>query len=325
MSIITFKDNAITLADYSYNAIATQTKKIIKYEEKILTEDNPENLHQLRVAMRKLRSILSVFNSTLKLPLIINDKNIGDLARILGKQRDLDILKINLQDKFNQGISNIETQFIEKIIADINKPSSQDTQEIKLILSTKKYHKLKKSLLNWLDKPQFKGMANVKIQSILPFLLFPQISYFYLQSAWFIGTTINENGDILVNNLSKEEVNLLIDKEGKNLHKLRKEAKKTRYQLELFTDFYPIEYTEYIDFIKNGQEVLGVIQDNICLQDYLNKEIGKKWLIKLPNLYNLIIQDQYIIWQKWQQLQTKIFTKDYQSNLMSIINFTFEK
>ncbi|MBL1211587.1 CHAD domain-containing protein, partial [Geminocystis sp. GBBB08] len=92
MSILTFKDNPITLADYSYNAIAKQVKKIVIYEKKTLTQEDPENLHQLRVAMRRLRSIVSVFNSALKIPSIINDKNIANIARVLGQQRDLNIL-----------------------------------------------------------------------------------------------------------------------------------------------------------------------------------------------------------------------------------------
>jgi CHAD domain-containing protein len=147
MSIIILKDNPVTLADYSYNAMAKQAKKIIKYEQKILTEEDPENLHQLRVAMRRLRSVLSVFNVAFKIPPIINDKNIGDIARILGQQRDLDILKINLEGKFNQKISDIENKFIQKIIADLSEPTSQDSKEIKLILSTKNYQKVKKKFV----------------------------------------------------------------------------------------------------------------------------------------------------------------------------------
>jgi CHAD domain-containing protein len=324
MSIIILKDNPVTLADYSYNAMAKQAKKIIKYEQKILTEEDPENLHQLRVAMRRLRSVLSVFNVAFKIPPIINDKNIGDIARILGQQRDLDILKINLEGKFHQKISDIENKFIQKIIADLSEPTSQDSKEIKLILSTKNYQKVKKNLLKWVEKPQFRAISNVKIEPTLPFLLLPQISNFCLQSGWLVGTKINENGDIIVKeNLNDEDINLLINEEGKSLHTLRKQAKKTRYQLELFIDFYPSQYQEYLNVVEQIQEVLGNIQDNICLENYLTEKLGKTWLTKLPTLRHLIIRDQSIKWQEWQHLQRKFLDNNYRSKLISMINFIF--
>ncbi len=322
MSLFTLKDNPVALADYTYNEIAKQANKIVKYEKKTLTEDDPENLHQLRVGMRRLRSVLSVFNLTLKIPSIINDKNIADIARILGQQRDLDILKINLEGKFSQEILNIETKLIQKIIADISQPSSQEIKKTKLILTTKKYQKLKQSLLNWLEKPQFQGIASLKIEPTLPFLLFPQISSFCLQSGWLIGTKINENGDAIVKkNLTEEDIYLLINEEGKSLHQLRKQAKKTRYQLELFTSFYPPEYQEYITLVEGIQEVLGTIQDNICLENYLTDKIGKKWSTKLPNLHHLIIKDQSSKWREWQQLQIKFLDNNYRSKFISTINF----
>ncbi|BAQ61024.1 adenylate cyclase [Geminocystis sp. NIES-3708] len=320
MSAIIFKDNSVTLADYSYNAIAKQVKKILKYEKKILIEEDPENLHQLRVAMRRLRSILSVFNSALKIPSIINDTNISNIARFLGQQRDLDILKINLEDKFSQEILEIEHKFIQKIIADISKPSSQDTKEIKLILSTKNYQKLKQSLIKWLEKPEFKGIANIKIKSLLSCLLLPQISNFCLQSGWLIGTKINENQDIIVQeNLTDEEINLLINKQRKILHTLRKQAKKTRYQLELFIDFYPEEYKKYLYLVEQVQEILGNIQDNICLENHLTEKLGKTWLTKLPTLHYLIMKDQSIKWQEWQKLQEKFLDNNYRNQLTSLI------
>lgn len=320
MSDIIFKDNPVTLADYSYNAIAKQVKKILKYEKKILTEEDPENLHQLRVSMRRLRSVLSVFNSTLKIPSIINDTNIGNIARFLGQQRDLDILKINLEEKFSQEILDIEHKFIQKIIADISKPSSQDTKEIKLILSTKNYQKLKKSLIKWLEEPHFKAIANIKIKSLLPFLLLPQISCFCLQSGWLVGTKINENQDLIIKeNLTDEEINLLIYEQGKILHTLRKQAKKTRYQLELFIDFYPEEYKQYLHLVEQVQEVLGNIQDNICLENHLTQKLGKKWLIKLPTLHYLMMKDQSIKWREWQKLQEKFLDNNYRNQLTSLI------
>lgn len=320
MSIFIIKNNVVTFADYSYNAIAKQVTKILKYEKKILTEENPENLHQLRVAMRRLRSVLSIFNFALKIPSIINDANISNINRLLGQQRDLDIFKINLENKFSKEILDIEYKIIQKIILDINKPSSQDSKEIQLVLKTKNYQKFKKSLIKWLKKPKFKPIAHIKIKSLLPYLLFPQISYFSLQSGWLLGTKINENKEVIIEkNLNEKEINSLINKQQKTLHTLRKQAKKTRYQLELFIDFYAEEYQKYLHLVVALQEVLGNIQDNISLENYLTKKLGKTWLIKLPNLHNLMMKDQLIQWQQWQNLQEKFLHSHYHNQLTSLI------
>lgn len=318
----TLKDNPITVADFAFNAIAKQVKKIVKYEQKILTENDPENLHQIRVGMRKLRSILSIFSIALIIPSSITDKKIGNLAQILGQQRDLDILKINLESKFNHKSLDQETVIIEKIIHKISQPAvDSNPNNLLIILTSKKYLHLKEDLLSWLENPQFSLIAQQNISSILPDLLLPQISNFFLQLGWLIGTSIDDNGHIIINeNLSEKDVDLLINQQTKSLHKLRKQAKKTRYQLELFTEFYPQEYQEYLDFIVKVQEILGEIQDNICLQDHLTEVIGNKWLKKLNNLHQLILEDKLNKWQQWQQLQIKFFSGDFCHNLRQIIN-----
>ncbi|MGI0481162.1 CHAD domain-containing protein [Geminocystis sp. CENA526] len=316
------KDNPVTLADFAFNAIAKQTKKIVKYEEKILTENDPENLHQIRVGMRRLRSVLSVFSIVIIIPSSITDKKISYLARILGKQRDLDILKINLENKFHHKSLEEESVLVGKIIHKMSESNlDSNTNNLITILTSKKYQHLKEDLLSWLDNPRFSSIALQNIKNVLPDLLLPQISRFFLQSGWLVGTNIDENGVIQIQeNLSEKKINLLINQQGESLHKLRKEAKKTRYQLELFTEFYPEEYQEYLGFIVQVQEILGEIQDNLCLQDHLTEVIGNKWLKKLNNLHNLIVEDKVNKWQQWQQLQIKFFSPDFCHNLRKIIN-----
>ncbi|BAQ63541.1 CHAD domain-containing protein [Geminocystis sp. NIES-3709] len=318
----TLKDNPITTADFAFNAIAKQINKISKYEQKILTEDDPENLHQIRVGMRRLRSVLSVFDTALIIPSTVNEQKIGNIARILGKQRDLDILKINLECKFNHESLDQESKIIKKIIQKIDKPTSKKfDKNITDILKNKKYQHLKEDLFSWLENPQYNSIASRKIEQILPDLLLPQISTFFLQSGWLIGTEILDRGDIIIKqNLLDKDIYLLINQQGFNLHKLRKEAKKTRYQLELFTDFYPEEYQTYLEFIVKVQEVLGEIQDHLCLHNHLTEVMGNKWQKKLNNLHDLIVQDKLLKWQEWQDLQIKFFSGDFCHNLRHIIN-----
>jgi len=92
--------NPQTIADLAYVAIARNTKKFIKYETAVLSDKDPEDLHQMRVGLRRLRSIIVGFQPVLKISRTCNQKNIGKIARTLGKKRDLDILIDNIKEEY---------------------------------------------------------------------------------------------------------------------------------------------------------------------------------------------------------------------------------
>lgn len=314
MSEQTPNNNPSTMGDYGYEGISKHSHKIFKYEKRILKENDPENLHQIRVAMRRLRSVLLSFNSAFKFPQIICDRTIGKIAQKLGLERDADIININLETKFKPNLPKEENKILEEINHKFNEEKIDNFPSSKEILSGKKYLKLKQALLDWLNKPEFTEIGLLKIERLLPDLLLPQISVFSLQSAWLIGTELGENKEIkLLTNLTEQEIKTLLDEKGKYLHTLRKQAKKVRYQLELFTNFYPPKYIEYIDFVKELQTVLGNIQDNLCLLDYLHNLVGNKWEKKLPELAELIKQDQERQWREWQHLQGIFLSPNYLS------------
>jgi len=320
MSEQTPNNNPSSIGDYGYYAIDKHSHKIFKYEKRILTENDPENLHQIRVGMRRLRSILLSFGSALKLPPIVCDRTLGKIAQILGQERDADIININLEEKFKPYLPQEENKILEEISKKFNQGKTVHFLSSKEILNGEKYLKLKQALLDWLEKPEFTEIASLKIERLLPDLLLPQISIFSLQSAWLVGTELEDNQQIKINkNLTDKKIKKLLDEKGEYLHTLRKQAKKVRYQLELFTDFYPPKYQEYIDYVKELQTVLGNIQDNLCLLDYVHNLAGNKWEKKLPQLAELIKQDQERQWLEWQHLQAIFLSPKYLSHWREII------
>lgn len=320
MSSSTLNNNPTTIGDYAYGAVSKHSHKIFKYEKRILKENDPENLHQIRVAMRRLRSSLLSFDRVLILPSIICDRTVGKIARILGQERDADIININLETKFKPNLPREEEKFLSKLEEEFNHKKHLNFPSSKEILKGKKYLKLKQALLDWLDNPELNKISALKIEKLLPDLLLPQIASFSLQSAWLTGTELEDNHEIKIqHNLTDTEIKEILNSEGKYLHKLRKQAKKVRYQLELFTDFYPPKYQEYISFVKQLQTVLGNIQDNLCLMNYLSNLVGKKWEKNLPQLSLLIREDQERQWREWQQLQSIFLSPNYLSHWREVI------
>ncbi len=62
------KDNAVILKEWAYIAIAKHSRKILKYEAGVLQDKDPEELHQMRVGMRRLRSAIAGFAVAIDLP-----------------------------------------------------------------------------------------------------------------------------------------------------------------------------------------------------------------------------------------------------------------
>ena len=71
------KQTKKTLGDWAYIAIAKHYKKILKHESKVLKDNNPEQLHQMRVGMRRLRSAIAGFAPALNLPISASEKKFG--------------------------------------------------------------------------------------------------------------------------------------------------------------------------------------------------------------------------------------------------------
>jgi len=164
---------------------------------------------------------------------------------------------------------------------------------------------LKEGLEKWLDKPNYHPLASVTIQQVLPDLLLPEVSNFLLHPGWLIGTEFLESEVRIKKNWEREKIEQQLTTEGEVLHSLRKEAKRIRYQMELFTELYGESYAAYITEVKNMQEILGTMQDSVVLGEWLGDIFKSEIQTQLPTLVNLLTENRYQSWQQWQPLQER--------------------
>jgi CHAD domain-containing protein len=73
----------VTLADYIYPAIQKQYIAILTHEADVLATGEIEAVHQMRVSLRRLRSMLRAFAPIIDIPKVMGDKQIGKIAKIL--------------------------------------------------------------------------------------------------------------------------------------------------------------------------------------------------------------------------------------------------
>ncbi|MBW4426379.1 MAG: CHAD domain-containing protein [Nostoc desertorum CM1-VF14] len=294
-----------TLGDYAYQAIEKHFKKTLKWEKSVKKDEDPEALHQMRVGMRRLRTSVTSFGLAVDLPKPVNDKNIGKIARRLGSLRDLDVLKESLENNYKPSLPCEEQESLQTAFKALAKQREDVESSVQKTLKDESYKSLKDALDKWLDKPSYQPLASFTIQQVLPDLLLPEVSSFLLHPAWLVGTEFVESEVIIQKNWKPEKIEKQLTTEGEIIHSLRKEAKRLRYQMELFTDLYGESYAAYLTEVKNIQEILGTMQDSAVLTDWLTDVFKSEIQTELPTLAALLTENRYQSWQKWQPLQER--------------------
>lgn len=304
---------------WAYLAIEKHFQRTVQYETDVLKDKDPEALHQMRVGMRRLRTVVSGFAPALVLPKAAREKKIAKVARRLGQLRDLDIMQDALQNQYLPTLPNSEQKIGKKVLATLEKRRHQVLVQVQKTLNDKPYQEMKLAFQDWLQTPTYGIFAEFPIDQILPDLLLPFVSQFFLHPAWLMGVHFSDGQKQVAQDLSLEDVVELFSVQGSVLHSLRKQAKRVRYQMELFTDFYETPYQDYVKEIKSIQRILGQIQDSFVLAEFLSDCLHSEIKKKLPTLVEQLSGDRYQLWQEWRSLQERYLDPQTRKDLRLIV------
>lgn len=235
------KEDQITIYEFSASFILGQIAQLETDIEGALIGGDIEYVHRMRVASRRHRNALGVFNEFL--PRNYADKWRGEMKGItkaLGNARDLDI-QIQLIKEKNQEILNEmlrpgyarlllrltqrRTKAQEKVVATIHSlQENQTLEEMKQLL------KRGKPEVNQRYTPELYPIAQKAIINTLD-------------------TFLSFQEDIQTpNNVDK-------------LHAMRIAGKHFRYTMEIFNPLYQEALTPFIEIMKEIQDQLGEIHD----------------------------------------------------------------
>ncbi|MEC4803768.1 MAG: CHAD domain-containing protein [Jaaginema sp. PMC 1079.18] len=304
-----------TFGDWAYLAINRHYHKMLKHEAGVLQDRDPEELHQMRVGMRRLRTAIAGFAPAIRLPKAAREKQVALVARILGKLRDLDVLQATLTENYYPVLPPAEQKQLQKALKKLKKERKTQFIQVETLLQDKVYVKLKTHFERWLHTPQYQSLAEVNIDWILPDLLLPQTSKLLLHPGWLVGLKIADGEFVIPELLEPQDSDNLLSNCDETLHSLRKEAKRSRYQMELFEQFYGEEYGQVLKNIKKIQSILGNIQDGSVLTDFLNQALQIDLTQKMPILAAQLQRDRLEHWQEWQVLQSQFLDASWRKNL----------
>ncbi|MGC1306631.1 MAG: CHAD domain-containing protein [Phormidesmis sp.] len=322
------KDESL-LGGYAYQIIHQQSKQLFKLRSQVLADTDPEPLHQMRISTRRLRSALALFSDVVATdghpqpdPQLGKEasnrklaKAVKKLTKKLGNVRDLDVMRQWLKqamtadpevnDSMASSFSKAEKKTIKALLKKLKKRRAKQFSKLKKALKGKAYKKLARPLKQWIKSPIFYPAAQqpAKREAIQRLIL--PISKLLQHPAWLVAT--REHGDQVtpVKNITLTKLNQLFEQDGELLHDLRKQIKQLRYQTEFFRGVYDITYAAQVREFRNLQSILGQLQDQIVIAQFLNDELGSNWAVKLPTIKKTFQDSRLDLWQQWQPHQRK--------------------
>jgi CHAD domain-containing protein len=305
-----FGNTPVTLTDYIYPAIQKQYVTVLTLESAVLADDDVEAVHQMRVSLRRLRSQIRAFGSVLDIPKVMGERAIAKIARVLGKVRDLDVLQQTFKNH-QLNLPEAERIQLEKVTAIVSKRRRKEILKVKLMLNDREYQYFKLGINNWLNNPQYLSTAQAEIQSILPDLLLASVSSVFLCPGWYLDLDPEADRELAV------AQTIMIHSES--LHSLRKQVKAARYLLEMFADRYPPRYRDYLKDLKLVHQLFGNIQDNLVLDQFIRKVLGKRAPTKLPTLYSRISRSNQLSWEAWEPIQLRYRKSELKQELQLLL------
>lgn len=291
----------LTVKDFAEQTIVKFVRQISHYEVAVLQDTDPEALHKMRVSMRRLSSILQVLEPVLILPKACSHRSIGELVTVLGLVRDLDVVMMSLQDAGYQQLPEHEQLALKEISAVLSHRRQKAFRKLKVCLA-KEYQIFEVACYRWLEKPKYRSqyLASQYISDVLPDLLLPKITTFFLHDAW----SIYER------------------KRGKceqTMHDLRKRIKNIRYQIEYFLPSLNADTAPFLPLLEKTQELLGEMQDELIIDKLLKNIVSKKGVKRLPVLSSVLNRKTLQAWEDWPAARIQLCNKDWRQSLRMIL------
>ena len=230
--------------------------QLLEHQSGILSDATPLDIHQMRVASRRMRSMFVLLDTYYKSKRIAPFvRHLKKLASHLGKVRDLDVMIENLRIyEAEQTEDNIA-----KIIELLAKRRAKDQKRLAKFLQEPAHTEFVDDFSKLLSKPN-KVAANIKPHPVKPYQLRHALPAIIAEPLALV-----------------RAYEMVIDEaETKTLHQLRIEFKHLRYLISGFADILGSSAEDFINDLKVIQDYMGELNDLTVAQAYLADLLDNK-------------------------------------------------
>ena len=306
-----------SMVEAAHKTLAFHFQRMIKHEPGTRRGEDIEELHDMRVATRRMRAAFQVFGDYVEVeqvkPFV---KGLRRTGRALGAVRDLDVLWEKTERYLNT-LPPEQQDSLDPLRAAWERERAQARESMLEYLDSARYEQFKESFSQFLEEPNAgalpifstKGEPRPhRLRYVVPLLVHQRLAALRAYDGWVVGP----------------------DVPLERLHRLRIAAKRLRYTLEFFEEVLAPETKALIKRMKTLQDHLGDLQDAVVasnlLRDFLTwgtwgHQDAKKVpvpteLVVAPGVANYLAARQIELQklldtfpQTWEQFQSSEFTQ----------------
>ena len=280
--------------------LTTRLEELCNYRDEALDWSDPEGVHSMRVASRRLRSAVRDFMPYLRKRRIASAlKALRDLADALGEVRDQDVALIALE-KIKEHASGDVSTAVQHLIDSRKESRDQARTELESILEKDQLKQLEMSFTAGLDEAVMVREVKPPPGHVLTPLSFIKMSRVIITDR--------------LKELEKLSRDVFQPFEIEALHEMRIAAKRLRYAIELFQQCWGRNIAGYAKRTARIQATLGDVHDCDVWIENLGAEINKArkqkqaermegfvWLLShFVKLRTKHLRKTFELWQKWE-------------------------
>jgi CHAD domain-containing protein len=241
-----------TVADVIGIAVRTSVARLFEHETGVLSGDDPEDVHQARVATRRMRSDLRTFRDFVDIDWA-NDlrAELQWLGSELGEVRDIEVMLGRLRadaDCLPDAEREAGARVTQRLVTDWHAARERLAEQ----LSGPRFAALRAPLLAAADRPRCTPWAHLRAEDALPGIV---------RKPW--------------RKLRKRVGELGPAPSDDALHVVRIRAKRARYAAEATEPIFGKPAEKFAKAMAGIQDVLGEHQDAIVARAWLTKTAGE--------------------------------------------------
>ncbi len=239
-----------TVLDAAGQVFRTQAAELRRHEKAARRGRDPEAVHQMRVATRRLRAACRALEGHVVIPADDRDR-LRWLARRLGAVRDLDVILELLAGERLPPTARAERARLTRLIRKLRARRRKAHRRLARALARPRYRRLLAGLDDTAKAPRLAGVEEAVAARVLA-----------------------EVGERLAGVIAHAPGMTVPVPDAQQLHALRIDFKRLRYALELHAATYGFSYDAERRLAREMQDVLGEIHDRDLLLAWMAEGRG---------------------------------------------------
>jgi CHAD domain-containing protein len=239
----------LTIGDAAQRVLQEQARTMRRYAQKVRRGKDPEDVHQMRVASRRLRAVLRELRSHLVVDPRIR-RGLRWLAGRLGAVRDTDVI-LALLEEHRGAARGVEAQRHAALVAELERRRGKARRRLRAALAEPRYRRLTTRLRRSAAAPATTGQADATAARVLTDAL-----------------------ERMAGELERHPAMAATTPSADELHALRIAFKRTRYVLDLHAAVGGPAYDVERRLACELQDVLGALHDHDLLLGWLAEGQG---------------------------------------------------